>query len=346
MASCVLKIFERIINDRLMWWVEANKMIPDVFCGFRTGKSCYDNLANLRLDLEIARVQGMHTGVIFTDIEGAYDNVNITNLCQKLIDLQIPPKITKFIHNSFSNRDLSGFCGGVGLGERNTNKGLPQGSILSPLLFNLYILNSTKNLDSRIHFSSFADDLRINTSHASLNDVLAVLTYYLVTLEDRLNSDCPSISFDKTKLMLFGSGKTSFKQSSKSIRIQHKIITKVNQAKYLGVTWDTDLNWEAHLKQVKVEAGKLLNILNSIANFKWGAHPSSVISIYKTLIRPGLEWAGFLFNNSSIVKIQKLNVIQNAALRKGLGCIRTTPINILHRLSGCFTLQDRLDELT
>lgn len=86
MSCCIGKIMEKIINDRLSWWLESKNTFSDQLCGFRRGKSCYDNLVGLRLDLDIARIQGLHTGVLFIDIEGAYNNVSIPTLIGKLIN--------------------------------------------------------------------------------------------------------------------------------------------------------------------------------------------------------------------------------------------------------------------
>lgn len=325
---------ERIKNDYLMWWVESRNLIPGNFCGFRRGKSCYDNLANLRLDLDIARLQGLFMGVIFIDIEGAYDNVNIKTLIAHLIQIKVPPTIVKYIAESFTDRELSGYSGSFRLGTRSTNKGLPQGSILSPLLFNIYLHDIERKLPDGVIFSSFADDIRISTSHASMHILLETLRNYLMALETKLNLHSLSIFYAKTKLLLFGSGKKSSIENSKSIVIRNPTISNVLKARYLGVIWDANLNWQAHIENVCVKARKQLNILFAVAKFNWGAHPSTILQVYKSFIRPGLEWAGFLFNSNSFVQLHKLNVVQNTALRTGLGCLSTTPINILYHLSG------------
>ena len=73
------------------------------------------------------------------DLKGAYDGVNAEKLVKMLINLRIPVYIVKFIAKTISGRRVHGFYGGISLGSNSTNKGLTQGSILSPLLFNLYI---------------------------------------------------------------------------------------------------------------------------------------------------------------------------------------------------------------
>lgn len=346
MSCCTLKILERIINDRMTWWVESSRLLPDHFNGFRRGKSCYDNLADLKLDLDTERVQGLKTGVIFLDIQGAYDNVNVRTMLEQLKRIKLPPKILKLMDSLLAERNLHGFSEGRSLGRKKTNKGLPQGSILSPLLFNIYMSDIEKDLPGNVKLSSFADDFRISSSNASMDSIKGDLSSYLTAFETKLEERSMSISFPKCHFLLFNYKNSPIRVGSVGIPVGQNVIYNEHRAKYLGVTWDIKLNWEAHVTQVKKKAGKLLNILSAITNLRKGAHPETVLLLYKGLVRPGLEWAGFLFNSEAYEKIQRLNVAQNTGMRKALGCISTTPINTLLHLSGLTTLRDRLSELS
>lgn len=348
MSSCLLKTLERIINDRLSWWVESVGILPHCFNGFRRGKSCYDNLLDLRLEMDIARIQGLSTGVSFIDITEAYDNVNIDTLTNKLKLLKIPPNIVRFIKSTLKCRTLAGYAENTQLGVKTTYKGLPQGSILSPLLFNLYMTGIERALPPDISLSSFADDFRISYSNASIPAILGNIKRGLVVLEKFLKDKDLSISYEKTKLMLFNykRKKDLIRPHTKQINIRNHIIKNDASAKYLGVTRDYRLNWEEHINNVRKKSVKLVNILATIAKFKWGAHPTTLLRIYKGLVRPAIEWAGFLFNPSSYEQLSKLNTIQNSALRISLGCLRTTPINVLLHLSGVTTLKERITELS
>lgn len=85
LTSCLQKILERIINDRMMWWYESNGLIPKNFFGFLRGKACANCLAALQLDIRNASRKGRILGIIFLDLMGAYDNVNLEKLIQILI---------------------------------------------------------------------------------------------------------------------------------------------------------------------------------------------------------------------------------------------------------------------
>lgn len=102
--------------------------------------------------------------------------------------------------------------------------------------------------------------------------------------------------------MLLNYSKSPIKPYSKSISIGQNSFHNVPSAKYLGVTWDIRLNWQIHTKPIRKRAGKLLNILASITRLKWGAHPETVLAVYKGLVRTGIEWAGFLFIRRIMIK--------------------------------------------
>lgn len=348
MSGCMLKILERIINDRLTWWIESKAKLPNCFNGFRRGKSCYDNFLDLRLEMDIARIQGLTTGVVFIDITGAYDNVNVETLIDKLKDLRLPPKLVRFIGATLKSRTLTGLAENQLIGTKTTNKGLPQGSILSPLLFNSYMTGIGRKFPAGINVSSFADDFRISYSNASAPEILKLLKKGLLALEVFLKDRSLSISFDKTQLILinYQKKKEFINPYTKQITIRNHTLVNVPAARYLGVIWDFKLNWEDHIALIRKKTSKLLNILASIAKFKWGGHPTVLLRIYKSLIRPALGLAGFLSNPDRYEQLSKLNTIRNSALRISLGCMRTTPINILLHLSGTTTLKERLEELS
>ena len=149
------------MNDRIQWFCENKGLIPRNFFGFRRGKSCYDCLAILRTDISLAKFKKRHIGLLSLDLQSAYDNVCLEKLIEILKSKGIPPKCIEFISNLIRNRVLFGQFGGIEIDRRVTNKGLPQGSILSPILFNLYISEIVYHVHYNCKILSFADDILI-----------------------------------------------------------------------------------------------------------------------------------------------------------------------------------------
>lgn len=91
LASCDCKIFERLIYNRLMWWLEYHNILPNSQFGFRRNRSCIDNLSTLCAEINLAKLNNEYTSTVFLDIIGAFDNVLIDILVQKVKHLGLPP---------------------------------------------------------------------------------------------------------------------------------------------------------------------------------------------------------------------------------------------------------------
>lgn len=299
LASCVQKILERVINDRMMWWYESKGLIPKNFFGFRRSKSCADCLAALQLDIRNATKRGCFLGVIFLDIMGTYNSVNLEKLIQILIRQKIPPQIVKFVINIVQDRTLTAYYNNVQFGLGSTNKGLPQGSIISPLLFNIYLAEIVHQVDENIKIISFADDVCIQASHENIDILKEHLASNLIQIEKWLLTMNLRVAFNKTHLMLFGPHSQTVLPDTHTIKINSEIsLPNCARVRYLGVVWDYKLDWSEHILNTRNNARRLLSMLSSVAGFDWGAQPESLLTVFKTLIRPKMDWGCFLFANA------------------------------------------------
>lgn len=131
LANNILKIFERILQYRLEWWVENSNIIPWFQYGFRRGKSCSDNISFICSYIREGYNNNSHTGAIFLNIKSAFDMVNHDKLFSILQKLGLPAKIIKFLSFVLKKRKVQGYAHGTDLGCRLANRGLPQGSILT-----------------------------------------------------------------------------------------------------------------------------------------------------------------------------------------------------------------------
>lgn len=133
LSSCLGKIMERMLSNRLHWWLENNGLLSTSQFGFRKGKSCIDNLAILYSEILRGFDEKRKVPDAFLDIKSAYDNVLLDILGNKLLEIGIPSTARSFIFNMIRERKVT--CRYHEINEvKVTYKGLPQGSVLSPIL--------------------------------------------------------------------------------------------------------------------------------------------------------------------------------------------------------------------
>lgn len=147
LTSCVCKFFETLLKNRLQWWLEANNSLPISQTGFRKGQSCIDNITDLTLKIENSFKSKQHTLATFLDISSAFDNVNCEVLLSILASYHCPEHIIKFIkfitHERLIHNEITGQS------HRKTNKGVPQGGVLSPVVYNVHIENHRESTQER-----------------------------------------------------------------------------------------------------------------------------------------------------------------------------------------------------
>ncbi|XP_070166990.1 uncharacterized protein [Polyergus mexicanus] len=262
LANNLLKIFEKLIHRRIEWWAERGSLFCKSQFGFRKGLSCTDSISTLTTSIQMFNKSRKFTGAAFLDIEGAFDRVRLEILLTLLAKFGLSPKILKFIKALTFRRHLIGFAAGINLQNRDTTIGLPQDSILSPILFNLYIAFSHSVLPDSVKILYYADDIAIYCTGGQLGFI-----------KDQMNNALDG-------LFRVGDGNIRFSST----------------ARFLSVILDSGLNWKAHVNHLRNRIMRRVNILKAIAGIRWGAHPSNLLNVYKGFIRPLLDWGCQSFN--------------------------------------------------
>lgn len=200
------------------------------------------------------------------DIASACDNVNICKLATILTKFGIPGPLVRFIFNVFSNHAVYGICDGSLFRNDGTNKGLPQGSCLSPLLFNLYIHEiSVKILPNDIRILAFADDVTVyfigplvEVGIQKIKEAPGCVDLFLCNLS-------LLISFVKCCLIIFGEPRIA--PGTVSIRIRVQNLFNVDHSKYLGLVFDGGGTWDTHIDALSNKVTYGIKMLDSGAGF-------------------------------------------------------------------------------
>ena len=322
LASNILKLTEKIIKNRLDHYIENDLIIPSIQFGFRKNKSCQDSLNLFTTEIYQAFLKRESLGALFVDVEGAFDNVNPSILINELKKLKIPSNILKFIQNAITERTVHFYLNGTHIDTRICRKGLPQGSILSPLLFNIYIHKILSHSGNNCSILQFADDIVIYCKNADKLILKRNLTESINTLQEWLTSINLNISAEKTKLVIFSKKRNS---QDFNVDIEGKTVSPTKEAKFLGLTMDSKLNWLSHIKYLKERIIKATTILKWLSGVYWGAHPETLLIIYKATIRAMIEWGLPQYINAPKTNLKSINSLTQSALKKMSGTDAINP---------------------
>ena len=157
MLPCIRKLLEKMILRRLDHWAESNNLLSETQFGFRRGKGSNDCLALLSSEIQLAFAQKLEIPSVFLDIKGAFDSVSIQILFEKFETSGLSPILSNFLFNLLSEKTMN-FSSGSTAASRISYMGLPQGSCLSPLLYNFYINEIDECIVDNCTLRQLADD--------------------------------------------------------------------------------------------------------------------------------------------------------------------------------------------
>ena len=221
------KLFERLLLNRIAPFVDE-LLIPEQ-AGFRPGKSCTGQLLNLTQYIEDGYEKGLITGTVFVDLSAAYDTVNHRILTKKLFEITKDVRLTELIQNLLSNRRFFVDLNGNRSRWRRQKNGLPQGSVLAPLLFNIYTNDQPGHPDTRRFL--FADDLSIGAQGRTFKEVENTLTDALVGLTPYYEANHLRANPDKTQVSVFH---LKNREADRQLKVcwQGKWLTSTNKPVY------------------------------------------------------------------------------------------------------------------
>ncbi|XP_077257541.1 uncharacterized protein LOC143894783 [Temnothorax americanus] len=164
LSSCVGKVMERLVNERLVWWAEREGKIHPLQNGFWRGKSCIENLTKLTADIKAAIHGGAYGLAAFLDVSSAYDNVQFHILNRKLKKMKCPKRIRSYIKVWLKDREVEYIVSSREKIKRISRKGLPQGAVLNPILYALNTNDITVDVSEDVIVLQFADDIVVYTT--------------------------------------------------------------------------------------------------------------------------------------------------------------------------------------
>ncbi|CAH2097448.1 unnamed protein product [Euphydryas editha] len=327
LSSVMAKIMEHLIKNRLEWIIESRGLLSKFQFGFRKGMGSLDSLSILTTDVWRAFSSGKHVIGAFLDISSAYDNVELHILRQKMFNLNLPTRIINIVFNLYSARYITVRVQGSLLPKRIVWKGLPQGSVLSPLLYNLYTYDLDKSVLCFCNILQYADDIALYSCSLSFSEANSKLNSALYYLNNWLTDHGLTLSVSKCSGIVF-TRKRSVPDSI-SLHINNQPITIQNHVKFLGVILDSKMSGVQHLNYISNKCEKNINILRSLSGVRWGSHPYSQKLLYNAIIRSHFDYASFVLEPCNKVALSYWTRLQAKCLRIIAGAMKMSPTNAL-----------------
>ena len=298
------------MRNKLASFLDENNHLNENQHGFRQGRSCLTQLLAHHDNIISQLEQGKNVDVVYLDFAKAFDKVDHNIVLAKAHNFGIRGKLLAWIKEFLSNRTQSVIVNGVLSNPRPVISGVPQGSVIGPLIFLILISDIDKNtLHSLV--ASFADDTRVTKGIESENDAVDLQEdlFHIYQWSVTNNMEFNDIKFE---LLRYGKN-TELKSSTSYISSSFNLIEEKQNVKDLGVTLTSDGTFKTHLSNI-IESAK--NMSSWILRTFQTRDPTTMLTLYKSLVRPILEYSSVLWTPIAKGEIQRLEEIQQSFLRK------------------------------
>ena len=323
------KIFERIVASRLSAFLEKVDYFDENQAGFRKKRSTVDQLFKLSQSVSTALKKHKKAVGVFLDVEKAFDAVWLEGLKYKLgrPEIGIPTKMVRLLSSFLTNRHLRVHQNSAISNKIELKAGTPQGSALSPLIFIFYV-NDTPKPPPGVLISKFADDMAAWAIQKQEKRAEKLIQKYLDSMSEWCNKWKIKLNPSKTQVGLFTNSNTP---KEITLNLGRVPLTVSNEIKFLGLTFDRKLTWRHHIDNVRHRMWLRINAIKAISGRNLGMQSKTLIHLYKMWIRPIALYGAPAYYNAAKTHINKIQVIQNSALRVALRKTRRTHIEDLHQ---------------
>ena len=302
------KVLEKLFQNRLLNFVEKNNVLNDNQYGFRRNRSTTIALFDLSQKVSTFLENKLSALGIFVDLRKAFDTIDHGILLKKIEYMGVRGIALKWVASYLNNRkQYVSF-----LSENSSNAdvvcGVPQGSILGPLFFILYI-NDICNVSNYFAFTLFADDTTIVSAHHDIDILFSQANIELTKLYNWFCLNKLSQNIDKTSYILFSNKQDDPKNT---INIDNINIKRVFSNKFLGVTIDHKLSWKTQIADVCKKVSRCTGILNKVKSI---LSTKILNSLYSSLVEPHFTYCVEVWGNTYRSYLQSLYRKQKRAIR-------------------------------
>ena len=310
LTSHVIKIFEKVVRNHIVQFLDDNNKFNDSQHGFRIGRSCVSELL-IHYDRIVDILQaGSNADTIYLDFAKAFDKVDHGIVLKKLSLLGIRGRLLQWITSFLSSRTQMVLVNGFLSDPAPVTSGVPQGSVIGPLLFLILIGDIDQNV-AQSFLSSFADDTRLLREVNGVQDASALQRDLEAIYQWALDNNA-SFNDKKFEVLRHGSDET-LKQTTSYTAPDGTIIAEKQHLRDLGVTMSADGTFKQHINNICQSAR---NMCSWILRTFESRSPDLMLTLWKSLVIPILDYCSQLWSPSKVGEIQQIEDLQKAFTRK------------------------------
>ena len=328
LLSCIGKVLERIVANRLSSHLEENNLFAASQSGFRRKHMTSEQLLRLSEECHTGFKRQQTTAALFLDAEAAFDRCWHNGIRYKLKkNLNLPSRIIRLLSSFLTDRSLTVLYEGCYSQAVTLNAGTPQGSPLSPLIYILYVNDYPEGIQELCSLSQFADDTALWASAFTRSYSISKLQRALNLLESWCRKWRVKLNGEKSNFLIITRNR-DIEEENFALHLFDDIIRPTNSAKFLGVEIDGILAYKKHTDSVVDRASRRLNVLRVLASN--GTDASTLMRLYKIYVRPIVEYGSAAFMSAPKTQLTRLQQIQNEAIRICLRLPRYIRTDLLH----------------
>ena len=302
------KIIEKIMHRRLYEFLDEHDILFSNQFGFRKKSSAVHALLDITERVRESLDNGKYGCGVFIDLKKAFDTVNHNILLSKLEHYGVRGNILKWFHSYLCGRKQYVFFNGVSSDVLEISCGVPQGSVLGPLLFLLYI-NDLPNISEKLSFFLFADDTNLYYESDDLLELEKTMNLELKKLSLWLNVNRLALNIGKTNFIIFR-GRNKPCDHNVTLLMNKKAIEQKNYVKYLGVFIDEHLTWKEHISNISKKISRGVGI---ICKLRRSMCTSLLRTIYYSLVYShivyGVHVWGSVYSRESKVSLKIIGTV-------------------------------------
>ena len=307
LLSCFSKIFEKVMQARLVKHLKAQNILYASQYGFRAGHSCEHALLEAQYRIHQALERKQVSALLLLDFSKAFDLVDSDILLHKLEHYGVRGLALSWFNSYLTNRRQYVHVNNCDSGEMSLRHGVPQGSILGPILFIIYI-NDLPNISDLAKYIFFADDANIIVSADTYSELNIHANSILNSVQTWVADNGLKLNIAKTKYMIF----SNKSPSDINISIGGQRLVQSEHERFLGVIIDSKLSWAQHIRQLKTKISRNAGVMIKLKNII--PHKAQKM-LYNSLIQSHLYYCACVWGTKSFNSIKSLFSAQKKAIR-------------------------------